>query len=538
MDKIFENPEIKELRNQAARRYNNNLTRLNFLNNKIAENRLGHVEITSITDDEDRLKKRMSREEGNIEKKLERINGVADFQDVHIIDKLVKYSSSVCRILINAPFGSTGYGTGFMIAPNILLTNNHVLPDISTAAKSSAQFDYQLDEYHKIRPVYSYDIRPDILFVTSSYQKKEEDQFSGLDFTLVWLDSSSIDSKRSLEEFGFVALDANLGKIIEGESCVVIQHPQGDLKKIVLKDIRMISLLDDFMIYESDTLPGASGSPVIALGTGEVVALHHSAVPRTDDKGNWLRKDGEILQPNDHEKMIDWIGNEGIRVSRILHSISHMEMPEKMKKIINEGFLSGPTENIHPQMNRQNVFLPEEKSFSSSPLKSLYFEVEISGQVILTQQTEQAIRSVVQDLVSFKPLFPLSENEKTRRIYYLTIQSSENPWRVAEKIEQLPQVENCIPDLPVKTDVGVAENYDINALDSQDQESKFINNNGWAEPNQERFSAKWKNSIWYKKALENKPDYFRWWNWKAVTFTLNQNAREKYGTEYIKIFGN
>jgi V8-like Glu-specific endopeptidase len=526
MDKIFENPEIHELRNQAALRYNNNLKRLNFLNKKIAENRLGNVEITSITDDEDRLKKRMSREEGNTEKKLERINGVADFQDIHIVDKLVKYASSVCRIIINTPFGSTGYGTGFMIAPNILLTNNHVLPDADTAAKSSAQFDYQLDEFHNIRPVFSYKIRPDILFVTSPYQKRDGETYSGLDFTLVWLDSSSTDSNKDLREFGFVPLDANLGKIIEGENCVVIQHPQGDLKKIVLKDIRMISLLDDYMIYESDTLPGASGSPVIALGTGEVVALHHSAVPRTDDKGNWLRKDGKILQPNDNEKLIDWMGNEGIRVSRILHAIDNMDMPQEMKKIIQEAFLTDTPDTIHTDMNRENIYLKEEESISALPLNSQYFEVEISPQAILTHHTEQAIRTVVKDLVSFTPLFPISQNERIRRIFYLTIHSSDDPWIVAEKIEQLPQVEHCIPDLPVKTDIGVAENYDTNSLDMKVQELKFIYNTGWAEPNQEGFIKKWIQSKWYKKALENQSDYFRWWNWEAVNL-LPETKRDK-----------
>lgn len=41
----------------------------------------------------------------------------------------------------------------------------------------------------------------------------------------------------------------------------------------------MLTLKDDFLIYESDTLPGSSGAVVIGLGTGEVVALHHSSIP-------------------------------------------------------------------------------------------------------------------------------------------------------------------------------------------------------------------------------------------------------------------
>ncbi|MGS0524865.1 trypsin-like serine peptidase [Zobellia nedashkovskayae] len=95
-----------------------------------------------------------------------------------------------------------------------------------------------------------------------------------------------------ISNFPVARLDKKLGKIIDGENCAIVQHPKGDYKKIVMKDIRMLVLKDDFLIYESDTLPGSSGSMVLGLGTGEVVALHHSAVPRKNRHGQWLRKDG------------------------------------------------------------------------------------------------------------------------------------------------------------------------------------------------------------------------------------------------------
>ena len=61
---------------------------------------------------------------------------------------------------------------------------------------------------------------------------------------------------------------------------------------------------------------------VIGLGTAEVVALHHSGVPRKNRHGQWLRKDGSVAQPGDSDEMIDWIGNEGIRISSILKTLS------------------------------------------------------------------------------------------------------------------------------------------------------------------------------------------------------------------------
>jgi hypothetical protein len=49
-----------------------------------------------------------------------------------------------------------------------------------------------------------------------------------------------------------------------------------------------------------------------------VVALHHSGVPRTDAKGNWLKPDGTRWQPQDGEAAVQWIANEGVRVSVLL----------------------------------------------------------------------------------------------------------------------------------------------------------------------------------------------------------------------------
>ncbi len=40
---------------------------------------------------------------------------------------------------------SEGLGTGFMIAPDLLMTNNHVIQSQEIAEKSDFSFNYQLD---------------------------------------------------------------------------------------------------------------------------------------------------------------------------------------------------------------------------------------------------------------------------------------------------------------------------------------------------------------------------------------------------------
>ena len=41
--------------------------------------------------------------------------------------------------------GRQPIGTGFLVAPGLLLTNNHVIPDEEAAAGFIAEFDYELD---------------------------------------------------------------------------------------------------------------------------------------------------------------------------------------------------------------------------------------------------------------------------------------------------------------------------------------------------------------------------------------------------------
>jgi endonuclease G len=50
----------------------------------------------------------------------------------------------------------------------------------------------------------------------------------------------------------------------------------------------------------------------------EVVALHHSGVPRRDAEGRLLRRDGKVWQDGDGDDAVDWVANEGARVSVVL----------------------------------------------------------------------------------------------------------------------------------------------------------------------------------------------------------------------------
>jgi V8-like Glu-specific endopeptidase len=67
-------------------------------------------------------------------------------------------------------------------------------------------------------------------------------------------------------------------------------------------------------------MPGSSGSPVFN-DQWELVALHHSGVPRRNAAGRVLAVNGRIWKEEMGEDRIDWVANEGIRVSSIVRRV-------------------------------------------------------------------------------------------------------------------------------------------------------------------------------------------------------------------------
>ncbi|SOD79958.1 S8 family serine peptidase [Spirosoma fluviale] len=546
-------PTTLYLADKAATNYAAHADEIDKITRRITENRSGIRSLTDITDDKSRLFKRAAREGGQFEQALERINGIPDFQDMAILRKIVRASTSVCRIILQGPSGITGYGTGCLIAPNVLITNNHVFPNAGTASRAIAQFNYELGDNGQVLTPVSFRLRPDLFFLTSPYTEQADVPFSGRDFTLVAVEPTSTDGG-SLSQFGFIRLDASLGKIIEGENCVVIQHPKGDYKKVVLKDIRLITFTDNFLIYEADTQPGSSGSLVLGLGTADAVALHHSAVPRKDANGNWLRKDGRPRQPGDTDDAIDWIGNEGVRVSCIVEAFNKLAIPEAMQPyrakiveaqtpplVVNSPSIisMSPPTLVSGNAPRAEAS-PTTSAVSAAPLpastsgKLLYFEVLLTDQSSLQADWAKRANELVPGLIDQTALFPMSQEPVARRMVYVTVRSSENPWALAATIEGLPHVEACRPDLQSLTDIG--RNSAATEATIRITESEFVINNGTAEPNEEKFLENWGKSIQVQAALSNGAGRQRWWHWSAINWTnLNQGVPDLTEDEFRQL---
>ncbi|MBM6584214.1 trypsin-like peptidase domain-containing protein [Microvirga sp. BT689] len=243
---------------------------------------------------------------------LERIMGKSDLMSVRYLELGLRIARTVGRIHVRRADGALqGYGTGFLVSPRLLLTNNHVLTDAGVAATSRIEFDFQEGIDGRLQSSFFLNFDPAAFFATDKM----------LDFSLVALKGDL----RKIAPYGWNGLSAAEGKIIIGEYVSIIQHPSGERKQLALRENQVIDVLDNFLHYRTDTSPGSSGSPVFN-DQWEIVALHHSGVPKKDAQGRVLTKDGRVYTPTMSETLIDWIANEGVRISQILRHVQGLNL--------------------------------------------------------------------------------------------------------------------------------------------------------------------------------------------------------------------
>lgn len=241
----------------------------------------------------------------------ERILGTNDLVDVNYLARAQLAAKSVCRIILRDATGrEIGYGTGFKIAPDVLMTNHHVLEDAAQAGNAIAEFGYELDLAGRPAPTTRFRLNPGALYLNHE----------SLDFAIVAIDPNPFTGTVPLATFGFLRMQPETGKVNPGEFVTLVQHPAGQPKQIALRENQVLSIDDDVVWYQSDTAQGSSGSAVLN-DSWQIVALHHSGVPKKNERGTWMRRDGQPATADTDDADIDWIANEGIRISRIVGRI-------------------------------------------------------------------------------------------------------------------------------------------------------------------------------------------------------------------------
>lgn len=238
----------------------------------------------------------------------ERILGRSDLVPINWLEFGQRAARTVCRLQVRQPNGAiAGHATGFLVAPGLLLTNNHVLPDAQMAVRSIAEFDCEDDAAFEPRPSKLFRLRPEELFFTSR----------SLDFSFVALAPAASDGTL-LSTYGYLRLADEPDQLQEGEFVSIIQHPSGNTKHAALRQNRVIWSDANFIHYQTETQAASSGAPVFN-DQWYVVALHHSGVTRPGEGARHGEHKPPQLDGDDAD--IRWMANEGVRVSRIYRAL-------------------------------------------------------------------------------------------------------------------------------------------------------------------------------------------------------------------------
>jgi endonuclease G len=247
------------------------------------------------------------------------LNDINDMVSVEFFERGLEAAMSVGRVDAG---GSTG--TGFLVGPNVMLTNYHVLSSADDATLAKFELDAEENRFGETKRIQCFHLSPQKFWVAS-----EE-----LDFAFVAVEPHSTEGA-PLARYGWHPLIVGEGKIRLGEGVSIIQHPGGQVKMVAVHNARLIQLrngVEDeaFCFYSCDTDRGSSGSPVFN-SRWEVIALHHSAVPETDDKGRVaLKADPRRLitmeEALGRATEVAWVANEGIRVSRLVAGFERLDL--------------------------------------------------------------------------------------------------------------------------------------------------------------------------------------------------------------------
>jgi V8-like Glu-specific endopeptidase len=214
------------------------------------------------------------------------------FYEIAFLEKGLKASRSVVLLRVLYEPGKQGNGTGFLIAPNTILTNHHVLySNDKPAQKVLIWFNYERDVAGNECAVEQCEGN-----VTSIVGDEHHD------WAVIGLKAPP---RQTYEPLTLGAKKP----LVEEDFVYIVQHPNGELKKIGMTHNQVVSVTDDCVQYLTDTLPGSSGAPVFN-DSWHVVALHREGLEGQPEDKHPFKNQGTFI-----DRVI-----EGLKAAKILGS--------------------------------------------------------------------------------------------------------------------------------------------------------------------------------------------------------------------------
>jgi Effector-associated domain 1/Trypsin-like peptidase domain len=218
--------------------------------------------------------------------------------------RMIKSELAVCRIEIPK---YAGVGTGFLLGPNIVMTNYHVMEDVildpDLRDTVILRFDYKKSADGKtLASGKEYQLMDKEWLVDYSSEKE-------LDYVLLCVDKvpgkEPIADQQGAPTRGWLTPLSH--SFTRGEPLLIIQHPKADPLKFAVGSVIDIQPDGHRVRYSANTLGGSSGSPCFTANW-ELVALHRAG-----------------------ERRVAPTYNEGVPFSAILERLKRKGLTERLK---------------------------------------------------------------------------------------------------------------------------------------------------------------------------------------------------------------
>lgn len=182
------------------------------------------------------------------------IGSKSNLQMISWLEKGLERSTAVCRLVSTAALG-----TGFRIQNDLVVTNNHVIPDRDSAAAFRAEFFFEETLDGRMKDRVNIGLDPARFWTSPRY-----------DMTIVGARFADGES----ESIRPIFLPSTT-RVAVGDTVSIVQHPLGGPKQIALTANEVINLFEHRLQYVTDTLPGSSGAPIFDAAWN-LVGVHHS----------------------------------------------------------------------------------------------------------------------------------------------------------------------------------------------------------------------------------------------------------------------
>jgi len=216
-------------------------------------------------------------------------------------EKLAELEGQVCRIVIPG-----GGGTGFLVGPDLVVTNQHVIDRIknnlvnvtdvtcwfdyresadgtSMSAKKTTEVKLHPNKWleHE-KPASQYDWDPAL---GDAAPDETDCALVRLAERIGDIPVGGATADPDATRRGWITANATVPPVVAGNQVFVLQHPRTEPLQLTVGTVKQFNSHSTRMRYDANTKDGSSGSPCFDSDL-QLVALHHSRDPVTPPQWN------------------------------------------------------------------------------------------------------------------------------------------------------------------------------------------------------------------------------------------------------------